>query len=191
MKDDLTFLRSNTVLEGSGVQVTSFRLKVTQAITYLQEAYGVELGIEETNMILESLKDKTLLARCGDLLTADDHFDRAVNQATQVLEDRIRSKSQSALALTGTQLANAMIKQDIEKSPLILSSDESEQRGFSDIIRGIMAAHRNPTHHFIYSMSRIDAARICAYIDVLLEVIEKSQLNPRQQPPNPSGSLPV
>jgi hypothetical protein len=39
-------------------------------------------------------EDPDLLSRCGDLLIASYNFDRAINQATLVLEDRIRKKAQ-------------------------------------------------------------------------------------------------
>ncbi len=130
-------------------------------------------------MIVGSLKDGILSKRCADLLIAEGDFDRAVNQATQVLEDRIRKKSGSASSMTGAKLANEVIKRNPLESVLILSNDDGEQQGYSDIIRGIMAAHRNPSHHFIYNMDQLDAARICAYIDVLLEVLDSSKVNPK------------
>ena len=129
----------------------------------------------------QTLRDKQLRDRCVDLLIADDNFDRAVSEATRVLEDRIRKKSTLEGTLSGAQLVNAAIKSEKNKSVLILSDDEGEQRGFADIMRGIMAAHRNRAHHFIYDMSRTDAASICAYIDVLLEIIDKSKVNKLQQ----------
>lgn len=129
-------------------------------------------------MALDSLRDKELKERCTDLLRANDHYDRAVNQATLVLEARLRQRSNSPSQLTGVSLVNHLLKVESDKSPIILSSDDGEQRGFTDIVRGIMAAHRNPTHHNLYSISQTDAARICAYIDVILEVISNAKVNP-------------
>ena len=70
-----------------------------------------------------------------------------------------------------------MVKSERSKSPLVLGSNDGEQRGFADIIRGIMAAHRNPTHHTLYSINQSDAAKICAYIDVILDVINNGTVN--------------
>lgn len=162
---------------GHDVYTASLRLRVKQAISFFNEAYAKELGFEQVNITLDGLRDRILKDRCADLLRANGHFDRAVNQATLVLEDRLRQKSPLAQGLTGVQLVNALIKAEREKSPLILSSDDGEQRGFADIARGIMAAHRNPTHHSIYAISQLDAARICAYIDVLLEIIDDAKPN--------------
>jgi uncharacterized protein (TIGR02391 family) len=159
----------------------SDQARIAQALAYLTECYAEELGLAQTKQVTESLRDKQLRDRCVDLLIADDNFDRAVSEATRVLEDRIRNKSGLVGSLSGAALVNAAIKQEKDKSVLILSDDEGEQRGFADIMRGFMAAHRNRAHHFIYNMSRTDAANICAYIDVLLEIIDKSKVNKIQQ----------
>jgi hypothetical protein len=180
--DNLSFLSGDIGYSGSDVDTTVLKVRVRQAIAYLNEAYAKELGLEQVNVTLDSLKDPILKERCTDLLRAHDHYDRAVNQATLVLEDRLRRKSDQSQGLTGASLVNALIKVDRENSPLVLSSDDSEQRGFADIIRGIMAAHRNPTHHTIYSISQLDAARICAYIDVVLEIVEGAQLSTTVRP---------
>lgn len=174
--DDISFLSADIRVSSDYVNGEVLKARISQAIVYLTELLAEELGLAQTELILNSLRDNQLRARCGDLLLAEENFDRAVSEATRVLEDRIRNKSRLP-GLTGVQLVNQAIKQEKEKSPLILSDDAGEQRGFSDILRGVMAAHRNKAHHFIYSMSREDAANICAYIDVLLEVIDNAKVN--------------
>jgi uncharacterized protein (TIGR02391 family) len=176
--EDLSFLYGNIrPFSDSEVQTSILLSKASQALAYLTECYADELGVAQTTLVTESLRDKQLRDRCIDLLIAEDNFDRAVSEATRVLEDRIRNKSGLSGSLSGGQLVNAAIKQERDKSVLVLSQDDGEQRGFADIMRGFMAAHRNRAHHFIYNMSRIDAASICAYIDVLLEIIDKSEVN--------------
>jgi hypothetical protein len=180
IKQDISFLHKNVDHQGMVyINAPILKLRVSQALSYITESLSAELGIEQTNMILNSLRDSELRGRAADLLIADAEFDRAVNQATLVLEERIRRKVGPALAgkMTGADLSNQMIKRDPSESVLVLSNDSGEQQGFADIIRGIMAAHRNPTHHFIYDMSQLDAARICAYIDVLLEIIDKAKVS--------------
>jgi hypothetical protein len=176
--DDYSFLSDNIVYYGTDeVQIQSLMIRLRQAISFVNEAFGKELGLEQVNLTLDSLKDHELKERCGDLLRANDHYDRAVNQATLVLEARLRQQLSEPSILTGAQLVNYILKGESEKSLLILSAVDGEQRGFTDIIRGIMAAHRNPTHHTLYSISQTDAARICAYIDVILEVISNGKIN--------------
>jgi uncharacterized protein (TIGR02391 family) len=175
--DDISFLHGSIRHDGNFVDTELLLARASQADAYLTERYAEELGLARTKLVTESLRDKQLRDRCVDLLIAEDNFDRAVSEATRVLEDRIRNKSELSGHFSGAQLVSAAIKQEKDKSILLLSDDEGEQRGFADIMRGIMAAHRNRAHHFIYNMSRTDAANICAYIDVLLEIIDKSKVN--------------
>jgi hypothetical protein len=127
--------------------------------------------------IIEYLvQDDELHSRCGDLLLAKSHFDRAINQATLVLEDRIRSKAQLPKRAVGENLVNEAIKDDLAKTILKISDDPDDQRGYLNIMRGVVPAFRNKTHHHIVkTFTREDALRVCGLIDVLLKVVDSSQ----------------
>ena len=57
----------------------------------------------------------------------------------------------------------------------IASNDPDDQRGFTQILRGIVPAFRNLTHHHVTDIfSRQDALRVCGFIDVLLRVVDGS-----------------
>ncbi len=122
------------------------------------------------------IQDSTLLSRCQDLLLAPANFDRAINQATQILEDRIRTKAQPAKPLTGENLVGYAFNEELSKTLLrVASNDQDDQRGFTQILRGIVPAFRNVTHHHIAdTFSREDAMRVCGFIDVLLRVVDSS-----------------
>jgi len=122
------------------------------------------------------VKDASLRDRCQDLLMASSKFDRAINQATLILEDRMRKKSQPPTRLVGEHVVNFAFKEDLSKTVLQVASKEpDDQRGFTQIMRGVVAALRNPTHHHIIeSFSREEALRIVGFVDVLLGVVEKS-----------------
>ena len=107
---------------------------------------------------------------------AAKNFDRPINQATQVLEDRIRKKAQLGKKLTGDGLEIPRSKRIWAKTVLrVASNDPDDQRGFTQILRGIVAAFRNATHHHITdNFSRQDALRVCGFIDVLLRVVDVS-----------------
>lgn len=122
------------------------------------------------------VRDATLLARCRDLLLARSNFDRAINQATQILEDRIRTKAKPPKKMTGDSLVGFAFNEDITKSLLrVDSGDAEDQRGFTQILRGIVPAFRNKSHHHITdSLSREEAMRIVGFIDVLLRVVDRS-----------------
>jgi hypothetical protein len=114
------------------------------------------------------IQDPILLSRCQDILMASSNFDRAINQATQILEDRIRTKAQPPQKLTGEKLVGYSFRR-------VASNDSDDQRGFTQILRGIVPAFRNLTHHHIIDrVSREEAMRVCGFVDVLLRVVDNS-----------------
>jgi uncharacterized protein (TIGR02391 family) len=123
------------------------------------------------------IKDPELYERCQDILRASKNFDRPINQATQVLEDRIRKKAQLAKKLTGEKLVGQAFNEELAKTVLqVASNDPDDQRGFTQILRGIVPAFRNITHHHITdNFSRRDAMRVCGFFDVLLRVVDGSK----------------
>lgn len=121
------------------------------------------------------LQDEELRNRCGDILLARSNFDRAINQSTQLLEDRIRAKSQPAERLVGENLVGYAFNADLSRTVLKISNDADEQRGFTFILRGVVPAFRNPTHHYITdTFTREEALRVCSFIDVLLRLVDNS-----------------
>lgn len=132
-----------------------------------------------TNAIEYLVRDPILLARCRDLLLASSNFDRVINQATLILEDRIRTKSQPPKKMTGEPLVGFAFNEDVDKTRLrVESGDADDQRGFTQILRGIVPAFRNKTHHHIVdTLSREEAMRVVGFIDVLLGIVDKSVKN--------------
>jgi len=127
------------------------------------------------NAIEYLLKDDILRGRCMDNLLGNRNFDIAINQATLVLEDRIRTKAQPPSRLVGENLVNYAFNDDLSRTILQISSNQEEQRGFTYIIRGIVPAFRNLTHHHVTTkFSREDGLRVCGFIDVLLRIVDSS-----------------
>jgi hypothetical protein len=154
------------------------RSKVEQLLGYLNSAHFTSEKIVEIGSLYNVILDKNLKDRCSDLLTAAGAFDRAINQATLVLEDRIRAKASLQDAnLSGKELVNRAINSDPEKSLLVMSRDRAEHEGIAHICRGIVGAFRNPTHHFVLDhYTREDALRLCGFIDQLLSLIAKAKV---------------
>jgi hypothetical protein len=182
LDEDLKHLKSDAQVTGhffdkDTCQPLYIKEKLTQAINYLEYTYNLGEQIIEIGSIYNSIKDEVLKARCTDLLSAPGDFDRVINQATQVLEDRIRNVSKNDDNLTAVKLVNQVISSDISKSKLELSSSKREHEGLFHIIRGVMSAYRNPTHHVLTDKySREEALIVCAFIDLLLEVINNAKL---------------
>jgi hypothetical protein len=122
------------------------------------------------------IHDEELRTRCQDILLASTNFDRPVNKATLVLEDRIRKKAQPIQKLVGENLVGFAFNEDLSKTLLrVASNDSDDQRGFTQILRGVVPAFRNKTHHHIVNwFSRQEAIRVCGFIDVLLRVVDDS-----------------
>jgi uncharacterized protein (TIGR02391 family) len=126
-------------------------------------------------MVSYLLQDQQLRERCRDILLASSHFDRPIREATLILEDRIRKKSGLG-GMNGDALVGAAFNPELSKTLLrVASNDPDDQRGFTQIMRGIVPTFRNKTHHqIINTFSREDAMRVCAFIDVLLRVVDES-----------------
>jgi uncharacterized protein (TIGR02391 family) len=167
---------------GSWAKYPVFKSKLEQAIVYLKAAgpQDDDSKVVRAGALYTAIVDSELRGRCSDLLTATSHFDRAINQATLILEDRIRRKSGSGAAgLTGTELVNRTIKSDPSVSTLVLSEDKGEQEGMANLCRGMMLAYRNETHHHLTDRyTREDALRVCGFIDLLLRAVDEANVRP-------------
>ncbi len=174
-EDFADFLVNDPIVhdESKFIPMAIFDSKLKQTINVLNYSYNLSNRIIEIGSLYNAIHDEELKNRCSDLLSAVSAFDRVINQATLVLEDRIRRKLSYTGGLTGAQLINSFIKADLSTTTLKLSDDEGEHRGFCDIMRGIMSALRNPTHHTITEkFTREDALKICGFIDNLLRIVD-------------------
>jgi Protein of unknown function (Hypoth_ymh) len=159
------------------IEKLPFRLKISQLLRYLEQVHQTSEKIIEIGSIYNSISDAELKSRCGDLLSAPDHFDRVINQATQVLEERIRAKVPSLQGEIGTNLVNKAVKNEPGISPIKFSDVAAEQEGFAALLRGVVGAFRNPSHHrFLNEVTREQALQICAFIDNMLNALEKAEV---------------
>jgi len=152
--------------------------KLIPLISFLEYGYHLDEEVASAGSLYGSLEDEELRKRCADILLGRDSFDRAVSQATMLLEDRIRRKARDASGLTGTSLANNYVKAKVEESKIVISSDPEEQDGFSNVLRGMMLAFRNTTHHSPSgTWTREDAYKVCAFVDYLLKRLEGARVS--------------
>lgn len=180
-EEDLDSLR-NIRLEDYGdgrrhAAYNEFRPKVSQLRSLLEHGYHVADRVVEIGSLYNSIEDGELRSRCADLLSAASHFDRVINQATLVLEDRIRRKASADKSLVGVKLINEVIKAKPSESRLVISSTPEEQEGIANICRGLMLALRNETHHhLVEGFSREEAFHICGFIDRILKLVDNAQV---------------
>lgn len=155
----------------------TIQAKLFQFMSYLESSYNLHGEVIEIGSIYNSMGDEELKSRCSDILSSPSNFDRVINQATLVLEDRIRTKSKLH-NLQGVTLVNKAINSDLNKSVLQTSVDPEEHEGIAHICRGIVLSYRNPTHHrIIENYTREDSLKFCAFVDLLLAIIDNSKLN--------------
>lgn len=91
---------------------------------------------------------REVLSFCTDELLAKDNF-HALLEATKSITDRIREST--GLRTDGSALIDAAF--GLSGGPLLAintladESDKSEQKGFANLLRGLVGLYRNPTAH--------------------------------------------
>lgn len=120
------------------------------------------------------IRDSQLRDRVEGLLAEERNYDRAVREASVILEDRVRTKSGLA-HLHGVDLMTAAFKED--SGALMVSDISAEQAGVHMAFRGMVAWVRNSFgHRVIDATAQGDAMRIVAFIDWLLEEVGRARL---------------
>ena len=150
--------------------------KISQLVSYLEHVHRVSSRIVEIGSIYNLIKDEELKSRCSDLLSASEHFDRVINQATQVLEERIRQFVPDHSGMNGLPLIMKVMNPEVTKSKLVFSDVAGEQEGYVNLFKGLIGAFRNQSHHrFLENVTREQALQICAFIDNMLAVLSSAK----------------
>lgn len=158
----------------------SFLYQLNPIISYIENLHinSSDYQISKIGYLYNSIEDKELHDRCGDILLGETAFDRAINQATQILEDRIKKKAKlEHTNLIGIPLVSKAIHAKIDQTILKFSDEPNIQEGYSSIFKGIISIYRNPTHHSLsFKCNREYALKFCAYIDELLKDLDRSDI---------------
>lgn len=89
----------------------------------------------------------------------------------------MRGKSGITERLTAVPLVNRVLNPDPAKAVMVVSENKEEQDGFYNLCKGMMLWHRNPVHHGLDAkLTRGDALKICAFVDLLLPVPERAKV---------------
>ena len=120
--------------------------------------------------LLAAITDDELRQRCTDLLAAEGHYDRVINAACVILEDRVRTAIGAPNRIIGVQLMQDAFNAD--NPQLRLSNEQPEQLGAMQIYRGTIAFFRNSTgHRIVDTYTKEDAIQFVVWIDLLLKMI--------------------
>jgi uncharacterized protein (TIGR02391 family) len=165
-------------MTAEGARAAATRAGRTQSARDAQEAWNEVAKLRRRIDIAERtlptlIRDEELRRRCLDLLSADDHYDRVVREASVVLENRVRNAIGASSSLIGTSLMEIAFS---SKEPRLRLSDvEAEQLGAMQMFRGTMAFFRNAAgHKIVDGYDRDEALRFVAWIDLLLGFVLKS-----------------
>src|SRR5256885_5421860 len=121
------------------------------------------------------LSDEELKRRCTRMLTGKHSFDSAFRAATTVLDDRLKKLAQ----IKGKINPYALVAKTLHpsKAILVVSDHDDEQEGFFNLVKGLMAAFRNPMHHSLNDkLTREDALRFCGFIDAMLTLLGQARV---------------
>ena len=177
---------ASTLEEGTHIKERWEDLKV-HVFRIINEGIG---NIENNTIMLKEIepvipiKDETLRKRCSDLLKAPGSFDRVINQATQVLETRLRDSLPyeklcevipEAKDHVGEPLANKLLSPN--RPVIVVSEKQTERAAFHKMVVGVIAYLRNPSHHSLDDETEWSLAwSVVGLIDSLLSQLENSYI---------------
>jgi hypothetical protein len=143
-------------------------------------------------VILDSIeiRDPVLRKRCLDLLAQfredgqHDRLDTVVNEATRILEDRLRSLSAAPPTCVGVDLAKLAL---CPPSPRLIVSDVGpEQEAAHLLYRGLFGFVRNSAHHRLLGTLQPERVlQIVGMVDYLISVAEAA----RREKHEPAGPI--
>jgi hypothetical protein len=133
-------------------------------------------------VILDSIeiRDPALRGRCLDLFAQfreggqHDRLDTVVNEATRILEDRLRSLSGAPPTCVGVDLAKLAFG---SSSPRLIVSDiETEQEAAHLLYRGVFGFVRNSAHHRLLGTLQPERVlQVVGMVDYLISVAEAAR----------------
>jgi len=121
------------------------------------------------------LSDTELRKRCSDLLKGRGPYDRAVREATTILDHRLKKLGGITAYMNPADVVGKVLSPDLNKAIVKVSTAAAEQEGMFNICRGLTLAFRGPLHHTLKDhMTRPEALKFCGFVDTLLGVFTEA-----------------
>lgn len=123
-----------------------------------------------------------VLRFCREELLSDNYF-HAVQEAVKSVADKIRKRT--GLTDDGDLLVTHALAGDlplIAINPLKTNSEQGEQRGFANMVRGTFGMFRNPTAHearIHWQMTKEDAEDLLSLVSLIHRRLDGSHMPPR------------
>lgn len=123
-----------------------------------------------------------VLKFCREELLADDYF-HAVLEAVKSVADKLRTRT--GLADDGNALVDRALSGTppmLAINPLTTQSEQSEQRGFANLVKGTFGMFRNTTAHaprIHWPMTKSDAEDLLSLVSLIHRRIDAGRMPPR------------
>lgn len=150
-----------------------------ESLESAQTALPVHASTRPRPVVTESIeiRDEELRRRCLDLFAQfredgeHQRLDTVVNEATRILEDRLRGLSGAATECTGVDLARHCFSPQVAR--LIVSDVQAEQEAAHLLFRGVFGFIRNSVHHrLVETLQPQRVLQIVGMVDYLISVAE-------------------
>ena len=167
---------------------TPFPLLIAQITTNTatssapSEHRGSQHDFRPQPVVLDTIeiRDSEVRSRCLDLLTQfsedgrHDRLDTVVNEATRILEDRLRFLSGAPPTCTGVDLAKHAFA--LPTPRLVVSDNRPEQEAAHLLYRGVFGFIRNSVHHRLVASLQPDRVlQIVGMVDYLISIAEAAR----------------
>lgn len=121
------------------------------------------------------LSDTELRKRCSDLLKGRGPYDRAIREATTILDARLKKLGGITTYMNPADVVGKVLSPDPNKAIIKVSTEAAEQEGMFNICKGLTLAFRGPLHHALKDhMTRPEALKFCGFVDILLGVFTEA-----------------
>jgi uncharacterized protein (TIGR02391 family) len=123
-----------------------------------------------------------VLKFCREELLADNYF-HAVLEAVKSVMDKLRDRT--GLVDDGNTLVDRALNGNppmLAINPLKSESERSEQKGFANLVRGMVGMFRNPTAHaprLHWSMAKEDAEDLLSLVSLVHRRLDAAHMPPR------------
>lgn len=166
IRNQLNFILS---FEGLEIEHTGIIKQITASKT-LSEAE--ERALKLKKVLIDRIIHNDVLLFCKAELLVDNYF-HAVFEATKSIAEKIRNKTN--LTSDGAKLIDQTLAFKgkipyLALSNLMTESEESEQKGFMNLIKGVFGTFRNTTAHapkITWTINKQDALDILSMISLI------------------------
>jgi len=136
----------------------------------------IEVGLERLLQEAKKFLDTDIVEKCITKKDAED----IITSAFRILEERIRAKIGATPERHGVELVEEAFHP--EKGKLIFGKTTAEREGLFHLFRSSILFLRNPpSHRFVEEYSEFEIFEIVCFVNLLLNVLEKSRFRQSEQ----------